>query len=206
MSSARQRILTAAAGIHRARGLSALTIRAVARKVGVTPMAIYRHFRDKEALVEALVDSGFVRWESSLATAIDVREPVARIRAALIAYAEFALRDPHSFELMFLSRRENVPEAPRSLAGSASPAFSTLITTVREAMGQSMIAEGGAAETTLLAWATAHGLIALHFSGRFGHDARKFQAVYVSAVDRLLGLLAASAPIPSRSSRTDGAR
>ena len=167
-----------------------MTLRAVAVEVGVTPMAIYRHFRDKDALVEALVQAGFARWETRLARAARKRKPLAQIEGALLAYAEFALDEPNTFELMFLVRRANVPEAPRSLAMSPSPSFSRLIDAVRMAMEQGALARDDPTEVILLAWATAHGLIALHFSGRFGWNNRKFRQLHARVIRRLLRGLA----------------
>src|SRR5829696_2352994 len=55
MRPARERILKAAERIYRKAGVDALSIRRVAAAVDLTPMAIYRHFRDKDALIDALV-------------------------------------------------------------------------------------------------------------------------------------------------------
>lgn len=189
MKTARDRILAAAERMHRKMGIEALSLRAVARAVGITPMAIYRHFRDKDALVDALVESGFVRWEQHLAEAVRARMPRQRIQRAFIAYADFALGEPRMFELMFLVPRRNVPRAPASLADTPSPSFASLIAAVREGRAKGRSARDDPAELILFAWSTVHGLIALHFSGRFGDDDRVFRALYATQVRRLLRLV-----------------
>jgi len=85
MNPARDRILAAAERIYQREGPSGLTLRSVASAVGVTPMAIYRHFRDKDALVQALVDAGFERWEQYLARAVDTRSPMKALERVLMA-------------------------------------------------------------------------------------------------------------------------
>jgi AcrR family transcriptional regulator len=189
MKPARDRILAAAERIHRKAGIEALSMRAVAKGVGITPMAIYRHFRDKNALIAALVELGFARWEQHLAEAVRARTPRQRIEHALVAYAEFALDEPRMFELMFLVPRQHIPQAPASLASTPSRSFASLIAAVHDYMREGRFVHDDPAEIILFAWSAAHGLIALHFSGRFGGDDRVFRPLYATQVRRLLRLV-----------------
>lgn len=190
MPPARARILAAAARLHARQGFAALSLRRVARDVGVTPMAIYRHYPSKAALVEALVQAGFAKWEARLARAVRAQTPLERIERALLGYADFALAEPRTFELMFLVPRP-VPRAPDSLKATSSPAFAALISAVGELRQGARLIHGNPADLILLAWATVHGLIALHLSGRFGGDARRFRRIYRKAVRQLLSVLVA---------------
>ncbi|HEX8693051.1 MAG TPA: TetR/AcrR family transcriptional regulator [Longimicrobium sp.] len=189
-----QRILAAAERLYKGGGLDALSIRRVAELVGVTPMAIYRHYRDKDALLEALVGLGFERWEKYLARAARRRTPLRRFEAALTQYREFALDEPRLFELMFLIPRPNVPHAPASLRMTSSPAFGVMIASVREAMEAGALRRGDPGETILALWAAAHGLTALHFSGRFGGDDAVFRRVYDRTMKQLLQLFTPEPP------------
>jgi AcrR family transcriptional regulator len=186
MNESRDRILAAAERIHRREGPSGLTLRSVAGDVGMTPMAIYRHFKDKDALIQALVDAGFQRWEQWLARAVDTRSPLKALERVLMAYADFSIAEPRAFELMFLTPRPAIPEAPASLIRSPSPSFEKLVAAVREAMVTGQLAPDDPAEVILFCWATVHGLTALHFTGRFAHDDTVFRRVYVGVVKRLL--------------------
>ena len=189
MPPARERILKAASRLHRKHGLEAVSLRAVAADVGVTPMAIYRHFRDKDALVAALVEAGFARWEEYLAKAVTASTPLEIIERSLLAYAEFALDEPNVFRLMFLTVRPSIPAAPASLASSPSPSAQALIVAMHRAIEAGVVVRDDPAELILLCWATIHGLIALHFSGRFGHDDATFRSIYGKEVRRLLRLI-----------------
>lgn len=192
MKPARDRILASAERLHRKEGLAALSLRAVARDVGVTPMAIYRYFKDKDALIEALAEAAFEKWEVVLAEAVRARTPLKVLERTLLAYAEFALAEPHAFELMLLIPRPAIPTAPASLKRSPSNSFEVVIAAVRDAMESGTLVRDDPAEVILLCWAMAHGLIALHSTGRFGHDDSVFRAVYAREVKRLLKLLARS--------------
>lgn len=189
MGSAREKILDAADRLFRTSGLEAVTTRRVADRVGVTAMALYRHFRDKEALIEALVAHGFGLWEERLAAAVSVSDEQRPLERALLAYRDFALEEPHYFQLMFLTVRGGVPNARESLRQTDSPAFHQVLVKVRQQIDAGQYRIRDAPQLTLLAWSLAHGLIALHFTGRFGHDERIFRHTYEGTVAAMFALL-----------------
>jgi len=174
----RDLVIAAAERILRSEGIGAVTTRRIASELGVTPMALYRHFEGKDALVEALVASGFARWEARLARAVRPGTPARRLRGALAAYRDFALEEPRLFELMFLLPRPGVPEAPGSLRSTVSPAFAEVIASVKDAIRAGDLPSTDPEEVVLMIWALAHGLVALHFSGRFGFQDELFRRAY----------------------------
>jgi AcrR family transcriptional regulator len=186
----RERILRAARRIYEKDGLAGLSMRRVSAQVGLTPMALYRHYADKDALLDALVADGFAQFETFVAVAADQPTPTARFRGVLEAYIEFALERPRTFELMFFIPRDNVPPAPASLEATPSPSFTRIIAAVKEAMKDGALAPDDIGQVLLLAWSTVHGLIALHFSGRFGHDDNAFRPIASQTIDRLMRVLA----------------
>lgn len=187
--SSREKILRTTDRIFRAEGLPGVTTRRVAAELGITAMAIYRHFQNKDELIQALVESGFQIWENRLAAAVDEKKPYKRLTNTLRAYREFATDERRYFELMYLIPRGEVPLAPTSLAASPSPSFSAVIAAVHECMNDGKLASDDPAQVILLVWTTAHGLIALHFTGRFGYNDELFAATYDQTMARLLHLL-----------------
>ena len=186
------RILAAAERLLRSEGVAAVSTRRVASAVGVTAMAMYRHFRSKDALVQALVDTGFARWELRLAEAVDTPNPRDKIVNAIAAYRDFALAEPRYFELMFLVPRPGVPLAPESLRATPSPSFAAVIAAVHACMASGEFVPADPSQTILMVWALAHGLLALHFTGRFGFDEPLFRRRYDDAVRLMLDRLALS--------------
>jgi AcrR family transcriptional regulator len=183
------RVLAVAERLLRTEGIGAVSTRRIAGELGVTPMALYRHFRGKDALVNALVAVGFARWEILLAEAVRAPTPLGQIKAALRAYREFALAEPRFFELMFLVPRPEVPRAPDSLRATTSPAFSAVIAAVKACTRSRALRAADAEQVPLALWALAHGLIALHFSGRFGSDEGIFRRTYDRTTTLLLSEL-----------------
>jgi AcrR family transcriptional regulator len=188
----RGRILAAAERLLRSEGVAGVSTRRVASAVGVTAMAMYRHFRSKDALVQALVDTGFARWEMRLAEAVDTPNPRDKIVNAIAAYRDFALAEPRYFELMFLVPRPGLPLAPESLRATPSPSFAAVIAAVHACMANGEFVPADPSQTILMVWALAHGLLALHFTGRFGFDEPLFRRRYDDAVRLMLDRLALS--------------
>lgn len=113
----RDRILAAARGLLAEGGLEACSMRLVANRAGVTPGAIYRHYQDKDALVDQVVVLSFERFEVALLKAI-AAQPVgsfARIAAMGDAYIEFAEEHEEEFKVLFnplVTARKKLAELP----------------------------------------------------------------------------------------------
>src|SRR5512146_2296554 len=105
MPSMQTRILNAAKAIHARQGEEGLTMRRLAVRLGVTAPAIYHHFANRDALLEALSDQGFDRLVCRIEALPARRQAIRRCVDVLTAYREFALDEPHVFAIMFLARR-----------------------------------------------------------------------------------------------------
>src|SRR6185312_4613520 len=102
-----EKILRAAHKLFDREGADAVSMRRVAEAVGITPMAIYRHFPNREALLKRLSDDSFNavahEWEVH-ATHPDV---LKRLLALLEPYLDYALQHPHLFDHAFSTRRDD---------------------------------------------------------------------------------------------------
>jgi AcrR family transcriptional regulator len=183
VTPARRRILAAAKSLHR-RGESAVSMRKVAHQVGVTAPAIYRHFSNRQTLVEAIVHSGFDELERSLHAALDAR-PKDEVLAVMVAFREFAVREPRLFDEMFLRKRKSARRYPRDFAAGRSPTFAILHQVLaRELAGRSDADDP--LETGLTIWMLAHGLISMYTLGRFEGGSKAFAALYLRCMRRFL--------------------
>jgi AcrR family transcriptional regulator len=95
----------------------ALTLRAVAREVGIAAPSIYRHFANKAELVRAVLAREYeelARRMGEAEAAVDPPEPMAGLRAQLHAYCRFAMENPGHYRLMFGIRQSPMPaSSPR---------------------------------------------------------------------------------------------
>ncbi len=100
-------------------GEEALTIRGVARAVGIAPASIYQHFADKAALVRGMIDYDYARLSAAMRKADESVPPddvEGRVRAQMHAYCRFAIDNPGHYRLM-LTHRRSPGQDPRGPIG-----------------------------------------------------------------------------------------
>lgn len=181
---ARRALLDAAeAALHD--GVEGVSLRAVARAVGLDPSAVYRHFEDKGALLTALAGQGFSRLDAALGA---VADPDARdrVRGIGIAYVAFALEHPELFRLMF---------GPWG-AGRPGGACGAAMGRLRAAIAA--LADSGALridpeDAAITCFAAVHGCATLLVDGALRMD----RAPLDRAAQVVDGVLAGVAPTPS---------
>jgi AcrR family transcriptional regulator len=139
-------------------GEAALSLRAVARRAGVSPAAPYRHYADREALVSAVAAVGYRELAGRLAAAHPSPSTAEQLASAAVAYVQFALDRPALFRIMFSEPcdRDNDERV------AATAAVSQYLRDIVERAFPDADAE--ALATAI--WALVHGLAFLHLDGK----------------------------------------
>lgn len=141
-----------------------LSLRAVARDVGVSANAAYRHFADKDALLSALATEGFRRFAArQTEAAVAHSDPVAARTASGRAYIRFAQDHPALFRLMF--GHFLCASASEELQQTAMSAFQALIASSAREAGTTPDDER-ALLTAVARWSLVHGLSHLILDGQ----------------------------------------
>ena len=149
------------------KGVAGLSMREVARRLGVTHQAPYHHFEGRGAIVRAIVDEGFAKLGTALTRAVRPEQSaLENYTATGHAYVRFALTHSAYFRLMF--RPELVP--PRTVPkgedkSNAPDSFAVLVDCVRALQREGHVAAGDPMETVLLSWAAVHGIASLTLDG-----------------------------------------
>lgn len=162
--SLRETLIASARALVAKQGVAKLSLREVARKVGVSPNAQYRHFKDKGALLAAVAEEGFRELNAGF-RAVAEADPGARFSAMGAAYVRFATRNPALLRLMFSEQLGPVEEHP-ALAAAAREAFGSLLDGAAAAFGR----PAGDPETVsvaIAAWSLVHGYAVLTNDGAF---------------------------------------
>jgi len=171
----RRALIDAALELLQAREADDLSLREVARAVGVSPTAVYRHFPDKGALLNALAAEGLGRLAAAQHAAAEAAGGGERgFIATGVAYVRFALANPALFRLTFgataarniLDAPEHVPDAMAFLRANAAEAAT--------AFG------GDARVIAISAWSIAHGLATLILEQQIEADDAMIEAVISS--------------------------
>ncbi len=140
-------------------GADAVSLRAVARRAGVSAMAPYRHYPDKEALLAAVAVQGFDGLREVLRAADDAVPSGQALVEQAVAYVRYALEHPALFRLMFGPKRLGVhPE----LAAAGEAAYAVLA--ARVAVEAPADADRDA--RALGGWSMVHGLASLFLDDR----------------------------------------
>ncbi len=161
----RQALVDAAVAAEAELGIGGLTLREVARRVGVSHAAAYRHFESRDALVRAVADQGFARLNEVLAAVpVEHWQPLARFHVLASEYVRFALRERSHFRLMFALRPGGgVPGTEPDARLAAVRAHFTAA--VEKAVASGLLREGNAGRMGAVAWAQVHGIATLALAG-----------------------------------------
>ncbi len=165
--STRDQILEAANSAYVEQGYSGMSLRGVAKRVGLTPMAIYRHFKDKDHLMHHVVLNGLALFSKQMQKAARTKDPWKRLERVGREYVDFSEEHRFYFEVVFLStdRLEHL----RHLTPEGSGAFDQVFATYESWVAQCLPSGTPAnqvRETAIDIWAYAHGLVALKLAGR----------------------------------------
>lgn len=157
----RKALVEAALEITDREGSMAVGLRAVARAVGVSQTAPYRHFADKASLLAAAAEAGFVALGESLAGAgAEAGTAEELLRAQGIAYVRFAAERPACFRLMFGHEVGDRRRHP-ALRVAADRAFELLEQALIRCQEEGVVRQGEPRVLALSAWSLMHGLASL---------------------------------------------
>jgi AcrR family transcriptional regulator len=146
--------------------MSAVSIRAVAKRVGVTPPSIYLHFPDKRQLLDAACEPIFAELERHFDEACaGITEPLEQLRRIGVAYVRFALDNREPFRIVFMSECDDEATAGMTKADlETQTAFRRVVTAVTDAQQAGVIGPADPAIISMRLWFAVHGAASLLIS------------------------------------------
>jgi AcrR family transcriptional regulator len=164
--------------------VEALSLRAVAREVGIAAPSIYLHFPDKGALVQAVLVARFAELEEAVrAAVVGASGPAEHLRAGCLAYCRFATENPNAYRVLFgrtpartvadpppeplasgtdAAPRDATPPTPDSTTGRAgSAAFGFLVDGVGACIRAGIAPPGDPFRVAVNVWTALHGIVSL---------------------------------------------
>lgn len=157
----RDEILAAASRLLEETGSEdAVTLRAVARGVGISAPSIYAHFTDRSAIVEAVVDQAFTEFTRAIETGVSAASgPVERLRAGCAAYLDFADRHRNRYRLLF-ERRDLIPR--QQMTPAQRDSFAILVDALQGCIDAGRSTSRDAFGDACAIWTALHGYSVLH--------------------------------------------
>ncbi len=183
-------ILAAAAELIEETGSEqSVTLRELARRIGIAAPSIYEHFPNREAIVYAAIDDISSQFRAALGQAQDsLPDPLDRLRGACAAYLRFADQRPGQYRVLF-SRYQQLGGRPPARTASRAEAFNGFVAAVRDCVSAGQIASDDPRGDALAIWAALHGYATLRVSmPRFDWPDPQV------ALDRILSRYATSGP------------
>ena len=108
-------IIDTACALFVSRGVEAVTMRELAKRINYSATSIYLHFADKEAVLRAICDTDFLALATSLKNILKIVNPIERLHAMGRGYAAYALTHPNHYRMMFMTERTPCDPAEPSL-------------------------------------------------------------------------------------------
>jgi AcrR family transcriptional regulator len=165
-------------------GETALSLRAVARRAGVSPAAPYRHYADREALISAVAAVGYRELAQRLAAAHPSPSTPEQLANVAIAYVQFALARPALFRIMF--------GEPCDRDNDERVAATAAVSQYVRAIVERTFPQADAEPFATAIWALVHGLAFLHLDGKLDTSTPQAVADRVAAsIQALLSAIAA---------------
>lgn len=168
-------ILTAARALLDKEGIAAVAMRPIAERVGVTPMAIYRHYADRASLLSAIANEGFHDLAMRVRTLQLKGDVERRLMQVGDVFLDTALQFPHLYELMFLVPREGARVYPADFKAGLSPTFNPTVNILVEAMKAGELRPDDPIEIAFEFSALLHGLVVLYLGGRVVQREKQFR-------------------------------
>jgi AcrR family transcriptional regulator len=187
MADPRQDILARACDLYLSQGLDGFSMRGLAKEVGVTAPALYRHYDGREAVLADVMREAHRAFMSYIYRALEAPTPLERLVRAGQEYLDFAIEHPRWYTIMFSGpERLGMAKMPDDIEGMGCAIHQFWIDRVGECMRAGILAEGNPLDVAHTMWAHAHGMVQLFHQGRLGVDAAAFRKLFEQSGLRLM--------------------
>ncbi len=171
-------------------GIEGLSLRKVAKRVGVSYAAPYAHFKDRQSLVAAISTEGFKKLYMALdaAASKNADDPRQQLMESARAYVKFAMRNTDIFKIMFSGVLEKEKEYP-SFVEASRKTFSKVVEIVQACQNAGILSSTSPELMAVSIWGQVHGVISLALEGQISHtvlDLFTLQDIVQSGIDQMI--------------------
>ncbi len=166
-------------------GINAISVRALARDIGVAHRASYQHFADKDALIAAVLAAGYARLEKRIANSINtITAPEEQLRAIAKAFAAFAYAEPKIYLAMVGPRMNDHGKYPE-LEAALGQGWAHIVNAIKLG-AKSGIFLADTHMAAVIFWGGLQGVITQTILNRIKVKATERKAFLQTAADRLI--------------------
>jgi AcrR family transcriptional regulator len=180
------RIARVALAILEKEGPQAVSMRRVAQAVGITAMAIYHHFPNREALLTTITDREFEKLLSHIQSHPVQGTLEQRIFAVLEGYVDYAFAQPRVFDFVFARARQGARQFPKDFRARRSPTLNPIADMLSVEMEKGHLKKDDVWEVAFALWAHVHGYVMLYRGGRIHLPEKEFRELVHRSLRRFL--------------------
>lgn len=183
----REAILSASLELGTEMGANGLTMRGLARKLGVSPTGLYQHFASKNEILRAIRFRGLMGLNDELKPAFALDDPAERLREQALLYLRFARNNPWLYCLLLVEDADDWSVLTASEQGTVMDSVTLVQRAVSDGIKRGLFRPDLDPENvSMMMWATMHGLALLILRGRIAEEHPLFPVEDVDAVSRRL--------------------
>jgi AcrR family transcriptional regulator len=180
------RIARVALAILEEEGPEAVSMRRVASAVGITPMAIYHHFPDREALLNTVTDREFAKLLSHIQAHPLNGSLENRVIAVMEGYVDYSFKQPRVFDYVFSRVRSDARKYPQDFRARRSPTLNPIADMLAGEMEKGLLKQDDVWEVAFALWAHVHGYVMLYRAGRIALSEKEFRKLLHRSLRRFL--------------------
>jgi AcrR family transcriptional regulator len=180
------RIARVALAILEKEGPEAVSMRRVAQAVGITPMAIYHHFPNREALLNTITDREFEKLLSHIQGHPIKGNLEQRLFAIMEGYVDYAFVQPRVFDFVFTRVREGARQFPKDFRARRSPTLNPVADMLAAEMESGSLKKDDVWELAFALWAHIHGYVMLYRAGRINLSEKELRQLVHRSLRRFL--------------------
>jgi AcrR family transcriptional regulator len=181
-----EHIAQVALEILEAEGAEAVSMRRVASAVEITPMAIYHHFPNREALLNFITEREFSRLLEYIQARPLRGNAEARLIGILGGYLDYALARPRVFDYVFSRPRPGARRFPKDFRERRSPTLNPVADIIVGMMEKGVLKRDDVWEIAFALWAHVHGYVMLYRAGRIGLSENEFRELIHRSLRRFI--------------------
>lgn len=170
-----------------------LTLKVLSDATGTSRSAIYKHFKNKDALIETMIERGFDKFdvETTVYFRDDSKALIDRFYLTGKLYVAFARNNPNLYRLLFGKKYAHIREELLSIKDEDCSGFAALQKTVEDGQRQGILKKDDSYRQAIVIWATMHGFSSLIIDGFMDVEA-VYEEVYTTLFETLLSGIVAN--------------
>ncbi|RLA79306.1 MAG: TetR/AcrR family transcriptional regulator [Epsilonproteobacteria bacterium] len=170
-----------------------LTLKILSDATGTSRSAIYKHFKSKDALVEMIIEMGFVQFDDAISPTLKDKSIslIDRFYLGGKLYIAFALKNPNLYKLLFGKKYSHIRDSIMSIKDDDCSGFGALKLAIEEGQEKGILKKDDSYKQTIVIWSALHGLSLLMIDG-FMDVKEIYEDLYDSMFETLLAGIVAN--------------